>query len=689
MARGIDIDVNAPVQMDYFALEGGYDTMTPPLIMPPGKAIQSQNFEVSETGGYRRIAGYERYDGQPAPSAQFFYTVPATITGAWAVDDTLTGATSGATSTILGSTTAGFLVAKIVGTYVASENLRIGATTVAVCTAAAYSGGAASVEDEATYTAAAADVYRADILAVPGSGQVRGVWLFGGNVYAFRNNAGGTACAMYKSSASGWTAVALGYQLAYDGGTGLISTGDTVTGATSGATGVATRVVNRTGAWGTDAQGLITFASITGTFTDNEHLRINGGGTKQALANGVNSAITLAKDGRYQFVNYNFGGTGGTSRMYGCDGINKAFEFDGTVFAPIATGMTADTPTFIAAHRSHLFLAFGSSVQHSSITNPYAWTAVLGAGELAAGEQVTGMVPHVGNDQSAALVIMTRNRIQVLYGNSSADWKLVNNEADVGGYAYTQQKIGDMYWLDDRGLTSLQAAFQFGNFQSNTVTQQIQDWLREKASRAQDSCIVRSKNQYRIFFNDKYALYLTFINNKVSGVMPILFEDEVVCSVSGEGTTGEEQMYFGSTDGVVYQMDKGTSFDGTAITAFFTTAYNHIKSPQIRKRYRKALLELRGTGYLALQFGYELDYGQTATTQPEDVTLQSNLGATYWDSFTWDDFFWDGKTLAPSDLSITGSGENIALAVLSETAISPVFTISGMLVHYTPRRRVR
>ena len=683
----MDINLNAPVQMDYFALEGGYDIMTPPLIMPPGKAIQAQNFEISETGGYRRIAGYERYDGRLSPSDQFYYTLPATITGAWAADDIVTGGTSGATATIIGANGTGFFVAKVSGTFQTAEDLEISSVVVAVCDGAPYGGGASTVEDDAIYTAAAADVYRGDIQAVPGFGPVRGVWLYNGKVYAFRNNAGNTACDMYKSTASGWTQVDLGYKLAYDTGTGLIEADDTVTGATSGATGVVTRVANRGGAWGTDAVGLLTFASITGTFQDGENLRV--GGVTQAVADGGSSAITLAKDGRFVFVNYNFGGGTTTARMYGCDGVNKAFEFDGTVFVPIATGMAADTPTFIAAHRSHLFLSFGASVQHSAITDPYSWTAVLGAGELAAGEQVTGMTPHVGSDQSAALVIMTRNRIQVLYGNSSADWKLVNSESDVGGYAYTQQKVGDMYWLDDRGLTSLQAVFQFGNFQGSTVTQQIQDWLRAERTRAQDSCIVRNKNQYRLFFNDKYALYLTFINGKVAGVMPVLYEDDVKCSCSGEWTTGEEQIFFGSSDGFVYQMDKGTSFDGEPITAFFTTSFNNIKSPQILKRYRKALLELRGSSYIALQFGYELGYGQASITQPEYLSLQNNLAAAYWDSFTWDNFYWDGRTLAPSELSISGSGENIALAVLSQTAIALPFTITGMLVHYTPRRRIR
>lgn len=681
------IDVTAQVQMDYFALDGGFDIMTPPLTMPAGKAVRAQNFEIAETGGYRRIGGYERYDGQASPSKQFYYTLPATITGSWAAGNTLTGATSGATTTVIGAVSAGFLVAKTTGAFQIGESLRIAGVAVAVCSGAAYVGGAASAEDDATYTAAAADIYRAVITEVPGSGQTRGVWMHNGVVYAFRNNAGSTACGMYKSTSSGWASVPLGFRVSFNAGVSAISVGNTVTGHTSGASAVVTGVAVRTGSWGASASGLLTFASVTGAFISGEALLVNG--STKATTTSASTAISLLPNGRFQFVNYNFGGAAGTKKMYGCDGINSAFEFDGTTFIPITTGMATDAPAFIAAHKNHLFLAFSSSVQHSAIANPYSWTAVLGAAELAVGDQVTGMTPHIGSDQSGALVVASRNRVSVVYGNSSADWQIVVSEPDVGAYAYTQQKIGDMYWLDDRGITSLQAVFQFGNFQGSTVTQQIQDWIRDRQTRAVDSCIVRGKNQYRLFFSDGYALYLTFINGKVSGVMPVLLDDAVTCSCSGEWTDGEEGIFFGSTDGRVYQMDVGTSFDGGQISAYFTTAYNHIKSPQVQKRYRKALLEFRGANYIALQFGYEIGYGATSIAQPAYTGITTVLGTTYWDAFVWDNFYWDGRTIAPSELSITGSGENIALAVLSQTAVSLPFTISGMLIHYTPRRRVR
>jgi hypothetical protein len=70
-------------------------------------------------------------------------------------------------------------------------------------------------------------------------GVVRGVFHHNDVRYAFRDNAGGTACALYKSSVSGWTAVNLGRKISWTtaGAGAQINDGDVVTGATSGASG--------------------------------------------------------------------------------------------------------------------------------------------------------------------------------------------------------------------------------------------------------------------------------------------------------------------------------------------------------------------------------------------------------------------------------------------------------------------
>ena len=44
--------------------------------------------------------------------------------------------------------------------------------------------------------------------------------------------------------------------------------------------------------------------------------------------------------------------------MYGANNVDNAFEFDGTTFVKIYTGMDTDTPKYIEAYKNHLFLTF-------------------------------------------------------------------------------------------------------------------------------------------------------------------------------------------------------------------------------------------------------------------------------------------------------------------------------------------
>jgi len=349
------------VQYELITLGGGLDLVTPLLSLPPGVARTAVNFECSITGGYTRIAGYERFDGRPSPSDAIYSTLTAAITGSIAAGNTITGATSGATGVVFlvsGSTVA---YTKATGTFTAGETINVGGVGQGTVTALGPATPLTS-QQSAQYLNLAADVYRADIGAVPGSGPIRGVAYYSGVVYAWRDNAGGTALAMYKSSVSGWTAVPYGFEMSFINGTIALVDGNTITGQTSGATATIKRVVLESGSWsGNDAAGRLIFASVTGTFQAGENLRI--GSTTHAHAGGAQTAITALPNGRVETVVANFGGNVNTTRLYGCDGVNRAFEFDFVqqVYVPISTGMADDRPNHIAFHKSHLFLSFGSS----------------------------------------------------------------------------------------------------------------------------------------------------------------------------------------------------------------------------------------------------------------------------------------------------------------------------------------
>lgn len=672
---------------DYIALTGGLDQVTAPLQRKPGSTRSAQNFEAEQLGGYRRIAGYERFDGRPKPSAATYGILAATITGAPAVGQTLTGATSGATGVIIALPGGSFVLTKVVGTFQNGENLNVGGPTIAVATATLIVSGASTPLLHATYNNLAADQYRNDIAAVPGSGIVRGVWMLNDVVYAFRNNAGGTACAMYKSTTGGWSQVSFEFEVAFTNGSGAATIVDGGTLTQGAVTATIRRVLVRTGslAGGTAAGILVIAAPAGGNFAAGA--ATVGAGT--LTLSGAQTAITLLPGGRFEFVNENFLGGTSTKRMYGVDGINRAFEFDGSYFVPIPTGMSNDTPDRIIAHKKHLFLAFDGSVQHSGPGTPYAFSIVLGASELAMGDTISGFASLPGDDASAALAIFTRNRMSILYGSSASDWKLVTYREELGAYAYSIQDVGFTLFLDDRGLTDLQTSQAFGNFAHAAISDRIRNLINTYRTLVTASCVSRDRNQYRIFFSNKYAFYVTLKGKNVVGIMPQLFLNTVRCACSLEMNDGSEAMFFGSDDGWVFQLDKGTSFDGSNIEAFIELAFHFANSPRTIKRLRDAMVEVQGTGYGEFSFGYTLGYGSTDLAQPANQTVVTSFAATYWDSFTWDSFTWDGQTLLPNIVDLEGEAENYSLAFRSNADYFEPFTLTGVVVQHTRRRRMR
>ena len=675
------------VQYDLVYLKGGLDLITPTLALPAGVAREAFNFEAAITGGYTRIAGYERFDGRPAPSAAIYNGLSVNLTGSIAVGNTITGATSGATAYVIAVIGTDIYYTKATGVFTLSENIQVAAVTQGTV-AALQTTGTLTVKQQAQFTNLAADAYRADIAAVPGSGPVRGVIQLQSTVYAWRNNVGGTALAIYKSSGTGWTSVPLGFEMSFNTGTAEIFQGDTVTGATSGFSAVVTRVVLESGTWsGGTAAGRLIFASATGAFTPGENLQVSA--STKAICVATQSAITLLPDGRVEMMLGNFGGANSQLRVYGCDGINRGFEFDGTVYVPIETGMASDIPTRVAVHKQHLFFAFGSSVQFSGLGEPYQWSPLLGAGEIVQPEPVTCFVIQPGDQSTGALAIYSDNYTYVLYGTDSSSWNLVAYNTGTGAKPFSGQNIAQTYVFDDRGVITLQAALGYGNFDTAALTLNIRPFIQTRHNLVTASSLNREKAQYRVFFSDGFGLYVTIANGQMLGAMPVSFPNSVFCIADAQTSTAGETAYFGSTNGFVYVLDAGTSFDGESINARLELNYNSENSPRILKRYRRGSFELTGSGYCEFQFAYDLGYSSLYIGQTGDVPYENSFATSFWDSIFWDAFVWDGRTLAPTDVEIRGTGQNILLKISSDADYFPPFTINSVILHYTARRGLR
>jgi hypothetical protein len=497
-----------------------------------------------------------------------------------------------------------------------------------------------------------------------------------------------TANSFQLSLSAGGTALALG-----DVAAGLtvlpqvrrINEGDTITGVTSGATAVVTRAVVNVGAWDSFAATVTaTAAGVTGSvFQVGELVKVNGNLVASVLT--ADKANVLQPGGRFEFVTYNFTGATDTRRMYACDGVNPAFEFDGTVFLPIYTGMNPDNPKFIKAHKQKLWLAYKGSVQHSGDGSPYAWTILAGADELGMGDDVTGMEVQPGD----TLAIFTRGASSQLNGATNDTFQLLPISNEVGAIAYTVQTVGKTMGLDDRGLVATDRTQAYGNFVQGTISLAIQPLIAKLRATAIGSVVYRNRNQYRLYSSDGTGIIATFGDQGLIGMTKLAYPVKPVCFASCEDASGNDVVLFGSDTGYVYQADVGSSFDGAPIEAYLRMPFNNISSPRLRKRFRKAIMEMSASAYASIRFQPEFSYGDPDVGTHRLQTGETTGSGGYWDVDNWDGFFYDARLVTTPEFSIEGTGLNMALIFYSSSAIDLGHTLQGMLIHFSNRRLSR
>jgi hypothetical protein len=677
-------------------LNGTLNLVTPAIDTPPGDAIAGVNYLPHERG-YQRIPGFERLDGQPKPSQATYYILNFDA-GSAAITEgqTVTGATSGATGKALidavvstgtygASTAAGYLVLTTVsGTFQDNENLQVSAVTKSVANGVATERGASTDALDTTYYRDAIETARALIQKPTGTGGILGVWMYGGTPYCVRNNTTGK---LYKATTSGWTAQALGSYLKFDAGTAAFAAGQTVTGGSSTHTATIVRVVVRTGTTGDgDQTGLLIVSGASGTFTNNE---IITSATGSATADGTVTAATLPSTGHYDFTNHNFFGASNLQRMYGTSGQGPAFEWDGSVFVPLFTGMTTDTPKHLATHGKVLLLAFpGGSLQTSGLGDPYAYDPVTGASEIGMGHDITGLI----QDMAGATIVLGRNHVAALYGTSTEDMVLKSLSDDEGGaIEWTAQRVGSVIYMDDRGLRDVNTTTAFGDFKKGTLSRLIAPLFElKRADGITPVASVRLKNrdEYRVFFSDGTGI-ACYMGGKKPRFMPFDLGVNVTCACSGEDSVGNEVVLVGTDEGWVFQLEAGTSFDGEEVDAYIRLAFNHCGSPGLNKRFHKATIEGDFPAGSSIAAVTEYDYGdpnRPPVTQ-KDFTIYGSGG--FWDEMFWNDFVWDSMVEGRAESRLSGRGRNASVAAISAATYEDPHILHGVTLAYTPRQLVR
>jgi hypothetical protein len=535
---------------------------------------------------------------------------------------------------------------------------------------------------------------------------VRGGGLLRGVNYAFRNNPAGTALDMWKSTSGGWKNVVLGYEMGFTVGTGTaLVDGATIRGLLSGATASVQRVVLERGTFdGSDARGRVIFASKTGDFIAGELMQVVSGalsGAQVATITANATRITLLPGGRVECFETNFEGQNDTKALYGTDGVNRGWEFDGTVYVPIVTGMTDDRPLHCFEFKKKLFFSFRGSVQHSGDGVPYQWITVVGAEEIALGDDITGYSRQGGD----ALLILSRNSSNQLIGSTRDDFVLKDLDPKAGAIPYTVQSLGDTFHFDDQGVRQIRRGSDYGNFDSSTVTRKVQgknpaaNLIAQIRTKVVASAVYRNRpNQYRVYGSDGSGLILGTGNRptqfggmlqSVIGITTLQYPIGIACAWSGEDETGDDVVYLGGTDGRVYQADKGSSFDGLDIEAYLITVFNNLKTPRQRKHYRHVVQEMTAVGYASMRVQPIFSYGDPDAAAHALLNSSAQGAGSFWGVGNWGQFYWDARLVSTPDFDVHGNGINVALVYYSKNNYDLGHSLQSIFIHYTPRRLAR
>jgi len=644
-----------------FEFRGGLVTNLPPLqhgISLPGSARVLRNFEPSIEGGYRRIEGFTKYDTANVPS----YGTPR-VHGSGQTGTTLIVG-SLYTSPAEGTT---FTIAGVTGTYTiaaggVSYNSTYKRATLTLTTSLASSPANAAI-----------------LTVTSNAGDIIGVAAWRGSTIAVRNNS------VFKSTGSGWTRINVPTY-----GTVLVN-GGAQTGASLIVDGLTSAP---------QAGDTFTIAGVNLIYTVLADATVTSGGATLSINPSLasspadNAAITFVTADRTgssknRFEKYRIGTT---EKIAGVDSVNAPFIYDNTTFTALNSAPSdVQAAEHICWFKNQMFFAKGDILTFTAPFTDNDFSTANGAGNINLGSAITGLI--VFREQ---LIIFSQQKITRLVGNTLADFQLQPITLNIGCIdTDTIQEIGsDIMFLGPDGLRLLSATDKIGDFSLAVVSKSIQSEVTSFIGSSTSFCsvVIREKSQYRLFGfstavttqNAVGILGTQIIGNETGEISWAELRGIRAFVADSDYFSRVETVVFAHTDGFVYRMESGNSFNGSDIVATFSTPFVPMTDPRLRKTFYKMFLYTDPTGSVTTSANLKLDFDDEGVIQPDTITLSNDTGAVGFygsPTATYGTARYGTKLKKLFQTQVVGSGFTVSLQFISES-IDPPFSLDAATLEY-------
>lgn len=383
------------------------------------------------------------------------------------------------------------------------------------------------------------------------------------------------------------------------------------------------------------------------------------------------------------------------------DGVNYAWKWDGSTETTI-NGVGAPTnPKYAALFRNRLVLSgYGDGSKLSlSVPNDDVDFNSTGAIEINVGDTVTGL--GLFREQ---LIIFCRNSIRKLTGTTSSDFAVVNVSQQIGCVSHDsiQEIGGDLIYLALDGFRSYAATERNDDVELGLVSQSIQPAVqviinKQFNENAFSSCPIRIKNQYRFFVydssladTDSVGLLARFQDTPVTphgqfewGTLKGI---PAYCAGSRYSTTQEIAVIGHASNGYVYRLESGNTFDTNNITAIYRTPDLTFDDATLRKVFFKLDVFTQTEGDFEASVNLLLDREGTSVIQPDQMSLsQTGAAPVYGTAVYGTDTY--GQFIFPQfKKNLIGSGFFGAFQFISTDDSAP-FRIDSFIIQFAPKGR--
>jgi len=396
--------------------------------------------------------------------------------------------------------------------------------------------------------------------------------------------------------------------------------------------------------------------------------------------------------------------------LYNLDGDDKVIFVDSNNYPATyntsgntLTAITGSTDVLgaenVAVFKDTAFYAKGNNLYFTAPFTVDDFSAANGAGSINVANEITGLA--VFRDQ---LIVFTTDSIKRITGNTAADFQVspITDRIGCVNGDTIQEVGGDIMYLAPDGIRLLSATDRIGDFGLDIASDPIAKDATTFLGSTPNFCsvLMREKAQYRIFAYieseqheaAKGLIATKFVSQGASGISWSTTKGIKAFVADSRYTDTAETIAFANTDGYVYELDIGSSFDGLPIEAIYESPYMPLSDPQMRKSFYKMTLYAEPTGSMSLDLNVKYDFGSSTNTgviQPATQSVESTGTSVFIfgdSNSVFNTSTYGGELDKIYSTNIIGSGKTIAIRI-EDNSTNPTFTLDTALLEFRQNDR--